>query len=480
MEMSQEALDLKNYFQSYGQGHVFDYYEQLNADQKDQLIEQVKGIRLEELDGLIQSHVLTTRAKEGIDYSQLRPSNYIPYPVNGENQSLWDEAEEIGKQAIQAGRVAAFTVAGGQGTRLGFDGPKGTFEITPISKKSLFEVFADKISRASERFETRIPWFIMTSQLNHQATIELFKTHAFFGFDPELIHFFSQELIPSVDLQGKILLEEPGKIAMAPNGHGGSLRALSKSGSIQRMREQGIDILSYFQVDNPMISCIDPTFVGFHVMNQSELSSKMVAKTYASEKVGLFCHYKESDMIVEYSDLPQSYQEQQAPDGALLYNAGNVAVHLFDRDFIERLGNESSDEKLAFHKAFKKIPYYDAKKGVVQPKQNNGVKFEMFVFDALPKANHSIIVEGLREDTFSPVKNAEGVDSPKSCKDAMSRQALRWLNRVEAEVNSDPSDESIITVEMNFRFAMDESDFIDQWNKLETKPEIKDGCIIGE
>ena len=480
MEMSQEALELKNYFQSYGQGHVFDYFEQLNTDQKDQLIEQLKGIHLEELDGLIQTYVLKTEAKGGMDYTQLSPSNYIPYPTNDETQALWDEAEAIGKQAIKGGRVAAFTVAGGQGTRLGFDGPKGTFEITPISRKSLFEVFADKISRASERFETRIPWFIMTSQLNHQATIELFKDHAFFGFDSESIHFFSQELIPSVDLQGKIILEEQGKIAMAPNGHGGSLRALSKSGSIERMREQGIDILSYFQVDNPMISCIDPTFVGFHVMNQSELSSKMVAKTYASEKVGLFCNYKGRDMIVEYSDLPQSYQEQLAPDGALLYNAGNVAVHLFDRDFIERLGNESSKEKLAFHKAFKKIPYYDGEKGIVQPEQNNGVKFEMFVFDALPKANHSIIVEGLREDTFSPVKNAEGVDSPQSCKDAMSRQALRWLNKVEAQLNSDPSDETIVTLEMNFRFAMDESDFIDQWNKLETKPEIKDGCIIGE
>ena len=479
MDIQKELVELKAYFERFGQGHVFQYFSELPLSQQLDFLVQLKSIHLEELDELIQMHVLDAQAEAGMDFDALKPADYISAPTNDVEQALWDEAEKVGVEAIRRGSVAAFTVAGGQGTRLGFEGPKGTFPVMPVSKKSLFEVFADKLARASERYATDIPWFIMTSELNHQATIDAFKEQSFFGLKADSVHFFAQELIPAVDLKGKIILEGKGAIAMSPNGHGGSLRALSKSGSTALMAQRGIDILSYFQVDNPMVPCIDPAFIGFHLMHQAEVSSKMVAKAYASEKVGVFCNYQGADTVVEYSDLPTAFQEKQSEAGDLLYKSGNIAVHLFDRRLIERLGSESSQEKLAFHKAFKKVPYWDAQSGLVHPENNNGVKFEMFVFDALPKAKKSLIVEGLRQDNFSPVKNADGVDSPQSCREAIQGQALRWLHAAQIEANSEVTKSFEGDFEINFRFAMDQKDFAQQWKKLESKPEIQDGLIIG-
>ena len=479
MEIQKELLELKADFEKLGQGHVFQYVSELEPSQLIDFLKQASSVHLEELEELIQQHVFKEEPVSEMDFDMLKPADFIPVPENGGDQALWDQAEIIGTQAIREGRVAAFTVAGGQGTRLGFDGPKGTFPVMPLSKKSLFEVFADKIARASERFEVDIPWFIMTSELNHKATMEAFEAQAFFGLKRDSIHFFPQELIPAVDIEGKIILEEKGVIAMSPNGHGGALRALLKSGATEIMREAGIDILSYFQVDNPMVACIDPSFIGFHIMNEADLSSKRVGKTYASEKVGLFCNYEGSDVVLEYSDLPTMIQEMQDPAGDLLYSSGNIAVHLFDRGLIERLGSETSREKLAFHKAFKKIPYFDAQMGRVNPSENNGYKFEMFVFDELPKAKKSLIVEGLREDTFSPVKNAEGVDSPQSSKESLQRQAQRWLSAAFTELQIGASNLNNCHFEINFRFAMDAKDFVQQWKKLEIKPEIQEGLIIG-
>ena len=181
-----------------------------------------------------------------------------------------------------------------------------------------------------------IPWFIMTSEINHQATIEAFEANEYFGMPKESLFFFSQALFPAVDLDGKMLLEEKGQLVMTPNGHGGSLRALVESGAIEKMRSEGIDVLSYFQVDNPLVPCIDPAFIGFHVLNQSELSSKMIPKAYPLEKVGMFCQYEGQNLVVEYSDMPDTMQELSNEEGGILFRSGSVAIHLFDREFIDQ------------------------------------------------------------------------------------------------------------------------------------------------
>lgn len=470
---------LKTSFKKVGQDHVFEHIEDLNAQELEAFIEQLNSVNLEALSELVKTHLLAKEKDNTLDWELLKPAPYIPTPAQGGDLAEWEAAHELGEAAIKAGRVAAFTVAGGQGTRLGYDGPKGTFKVSALSGKSLFEIFADKIYRASQRYDVKIPWFIMTSELNHEATAQAFKDNDYYGLGEDMVSLFTQELVPAVDLKGKIILENKGMIAMTPNGHGGSLSALSKKGATEKMRAMGIDILSYFQVDNPLVPCIDPAFIGFHLSHQSELSSKMIPKAYALEKVGMFCEYKGKQIVLEYSDMPQEMQNMKDANGGILFGAGSVAIHLFDRDFIDRIGGVSGDESLPYHKALKKIPYYNPQLGLVKPSEGNGIKFEMFVFDALPKSSNPLVIEGARNENFSPVKNADGIDSPEACKQDLKRQAVRWLlNAGEAmKLNADGLVD--FNFEINYRFAMDGNDFKKQWTHLEPKPEIKEGTIIG-
>lgn len=477
MKSDKNYSQLIESFQAAGQGHVFQYLEALDLEAKEALFAQAATIDLSEVDALVEAHVKATHA-ESLNLDGLKPAPYIALPQAGGDPEAWRAAWDTGSQALQAGRVAAFTVAGGQGTRLGYDGPKGTYPVTPVTEKTLFQVFAEKIARSGERFGVTIPWFILTSEINNAATVEAFEANDFFGLERDSVYFIVQGLVPAVDYEGKIILAEKGKIAMTPDGHGGSLRALVRSGAIDTMKSLGVDCISYFQVDNPIIQCIDPAFVGFHILGQSELSSKMVPKAYAGEKVGHFCMQGDTAVVIEYSDLPKDVQEQTDDDGELLFKAGSVAIHMFDREFIARVGGSVAGAKLPFHRADKKIPHINTEGNTIQPETPNGVKFEMFVFDSLPLAKNPVIIEAARGDDFSPVKNAEGVDSPKTSKEDQLRMFARWLKAAGETVETDESGLPAIKFEISPRFAADESDFISQWSQLDSKPEIKDGLVI--
>lgn len=477
MNHSESTASLIQAFQRAGQGQVFRYFDELDADGQAQLLAQAASIDLVEVDLLVAEHV-NGEHTSSVNLDGLTPAPYTALPANGGDQGQWDAAVEAGSAAIAAGRVAAFTVAGGQGTRLGYDGPKGTYPVTPVSQKTLFQVFAEKIARSGERFGVTIPWFILTSEINNDATVAAFKESDYFGINADSVHFIVQGLVPAVDYEGKILLAEKSKIAMTPDGHGGSLRALVRSGAVAQMEELGVDCVSYFQVDNPIIQCIDPAFIGFHVLGQSELSSKMVPKAYALEKVGHFCMQNDSALVVEYSDMPNSMQEETNADGSIRFNGGSVAIHIFDRAFIARAGSTTSDLQLPFHRADKKIPSIDADGNMVHPDAANGVKFEMFVFDALPLAKNPVIIEAARADDFSPVKNAEGVDSPQSSKQDQLRMFARWLRAAGEEIETDETGLPAVTFEISPRFAVDEADFVAQWAKLADKPAIRIGLTI--
>lgn len=471
------TTQLKESFEQAGQGQVFQFFDSLDTAAQEQLLAQAGTIDLAEVDALVEAHVKGSH-EAGLDLAGLKPAPYIALPTQGGDPLAWKAAWDAGSAAIQAGRVAAFTVAGGQGTRLGYDGPKGTYPVTPVTEKTLFQVFAEKIARSGERFGVTIPWFILTSEINNAATVAAFEENDFFGLDKKSVHFIVQGLVPAVDYEGKILMAEKGKIAMTPDGHGGSLRALVRSGAVAKMKAMGVDCISYFQVDNPIIQCIDPAFIGFHILGGSELSSKMVPKAYAGEKVGHFCVQGDETKVIEYSDLPMDIQEQTDESGELLFKAGSVAIHIFDRDFIDRVGGSGEGVKLPFHRADKKIPYVDASGEVIKPEKPNGVKFEMFVFDALPLAKSPVIIEAARADDFSPVKNAEGLDSPKTSKEDQLRMFARWLKAAGESIETDDTGLPSITFEISHRFACDESDFISQWTRLETKPEVVDGVVI--
>jgi UDP-N-acetylglucosamine/UDP-N-acetylgalactosamine diphosphorylase len=464
-------------FERAGQGQVFAFYPQLDAAAQQRLLDEAAEIDLAEVARL--NETLLGKNAAAVNLDGLAPAPYEPLPENGGDAAQWTAAKAAGETALRVGRVAAFTVAGGQGTRLGYDGPKGTYPVTPLKKKTLFQVFAEKIRAAAIRYGKPIHWFIMTSHANHEATEGFFKENNFFGLDESLVHFFRQGRMPAVDFNGRILLETTGSIAMSPDGHGGSLRALDRSGALDLMKREGIDTLSYFQVDNPLIRVIDPTFIGFHLLRGSEMSSKMVPKAYAEEKVGHFCTQNGKSVVVEYSDLPASYQQEtDAKTGKLRYIAGSIAIHVFDTGFIKRMAAGGEGVALPFHRADKKIPTVDAVGKAVKPEKANGVKFEMFVFDALPFAKNPVIIETKRADDFSPVKNAEGLDSPKTCREDQLRQFARWFKANGVAVETDASGLPAASVEVSPLFGYDEDSFADRWRQIATKPVIADGLYL--
>jgi len=477
MAETDEATKLRQAFEDAGQGHVFAYFDELNDGERRSLLDQAREIDPGEIDDLYDS--LVRRAEtSGLDASELEPAPYDPLPSSGGDVGLWTEAKNAGEAALREGKVAAFTVAGGQGTRLGFDGPKGTLGVSPVTGRSLFQIFAEKLLRSGERFGVDFHWFILTSELNHNDTVAFFRRHAFFGMAPEHVHFVPQGTMPAVDYSGKIILADKATIARAPDGHGGSLRALHRSGAVEEMKRLGIEAISYFQVDNPLVQCIDPAFVGFHFMRGSELSSKMVPKAYPGEKVGHFCLRNGEHVVIEYSDMPEELAESRDADGQLRFRAGSVAIHIFDLGFVERVGGGRGGERLPFHRADKKIPYVDESGETVKPEEPNGVKFEMFVFDALPKARNPVIIEASRAYDFSPVKNATGVDSVETCVRDQLRMFALWLDAAGETVDADEQNVPHAKFEISPRFAVDEADFIVQWDRLATKPEIEAGVVV--
>jgi UDP-N-acetylglucosamine/UDP-N-acetylgalactosamine diphosphorylase len=467
--MSPRRPPLLDAFAQAGQGQVFAFYDRLAPAEQTQLLEQAGEIDLAEIDRLNRA-LLAKEGGAGPDLAGLEPAPYEARPEHGGSAADWAAARAQGEAALAAGRVAAFTVAGGQGTRLGYDGPKGTFPVTPVLAKPLFQVFAEKLLAAGRRSGRPLHWFIMTSHQNHAATEAFFAEHRHFGLDPGRVHCFRQGRMPAVDFEGRILLEAPGAIALSPDGHGGSLRALDRSGALDLLAAEGVDILSYFQVDNPLVRCVDPAFLGWHLRRGSELSSKMVLKAYPDEKVGHFCTRGGHLVVIEYSDLPADLQRQTDAAGQLRYRAGSIAIHLLDREFVRRLARAEGGAALPFHRADKKIPTIDSSGRPVKPERPNGVKFELFVFDALPFARNPVVIETLRQDDFSPVKNATGVDSPQTCRDDQLRQFGRWLRAQDAPLPVDASGLPPFPIEVSPLFGDDEESFAARWTALEPKP----------
>jgi len=467
--------DLVSAYRSAGQGHVFAFIEGLGAEARARLLAQAAEVDLGEVARLCAT-LGAGGAGPALDLAGLAPAPFQPLPEEGGDAAAWSRARSAGEEALRAGRVAAFTVAGGQGTRLGFPGPKGTFPVTPVLHKPLFQVFAEKIRAAGLRFGRPLHWFIMTSHQNHGATEAFFEEHGWFGLDRRRVHFFRQGRMPAVDDRGRILLEAPDAIALSPDGHGGSLRALERSGSLDLMAAEGIDTLSYFQVDNPLVRCVDPAFLGWHLLSGSEMSSKMVPKLYPEEKLGHFCVRGGKLLVIEYSDLPIELQRETDAQGRLRFLAGSIAIHILDREFVRRTA--AGDARLPWHLARKKIPTLDASGRPVKPDKPNGVKFEMFVFDALPLARTPMVIETRRADDFSPVKNAEGVDSPRTCREDQLRQAARWLAAAGMPLTTDSTGLPGLVLEISPLFGCDEASFIESWNRLAPKPKLVTDCYL--
>lgn len=402
----------------HNQDHVFEYWDELDDREKRSLLEDLSSVDISQL-----SVLFSTASDESQKKYSYTPAEYMPFPHTEEARARCHEARSRGEQHVRNGKVAAFLVAGGQGTRLGFDGPKGAYPVGPVSGKSLFQIHGEKIRAYSKKYNTVIPWLIMTSVANHDETVEFFTTHKFFGLRKEHVYIFPQNMIPSLDFAGKLILKNRCSLFKNPDGHGGSLTALRTSGMITELERRGIETVSYFQVDNPLVKIIDPVFIGFHVMEESEISSKGMMKTGPKEKVGVFVHRSDGKTgILEYSDMTEEMQNARGPEGNLLYCMGNPAIHLFSLKFIDTI---TSGGALA-------LPYHVAKKKIEALRSGGyaeirGYKFEKFVFDAIPIARKTILLETLREEEFAPVKNKSGEDSVETARDLMNRLSFRWL-----------------------------------------------------
>ncbi|HED53272.1 MAG TPA: UDPGP type 1 family protein, partial [Phycisphaerales bacterium] len=417
---------MRQALEAIGQEHLLRFADGLPSDRLHSLVEQIESLDLESLPSLVETYV--KRAPVFELSGTVEPASYYPADAGGYDRDAFTRA---GEELLRNGKVACFTVAGGQGSRLGFDGPKGCYPAGAVTGKSLFQIFAEGILATGKKYGTPVPWLIMTSPLNHDATVSFFAKHDHFGLSPDDVFFFPQGTMPSFDMKtGRILLASPSDIATSPDGHGGSLKALRVSGALDALEDRGVEHISYFQVDNPLVKVADPLFLGLHASapdSSAEMSSKMLPKAYAEEKVGLFVKIDGRTQVVEYSDMPMEMQKQTNDDGSLVYLAGNPAIHAFSVSFVRKV-NTDPDFRLPFHRAVKKIRHIDLETGeAISPSEPNGVKLEQFVFDALPFARDSIILETSREEEFAPIKNAEGIDSAESSARLQSARAARWL-----------------------------------------------------
>jgi UDP-N-acetylglucosamine/UDP-N-acetylgalactosamine diphosphorylase len=364
------------------------------------------------------------------------PASYLPLsPETPEQEILYAQAFQHGEGIIRAGKTAAFTVAGGQGTRLGYDGPKGTLPVSPIKNKPLFQLFAEQILGISEKYGVVIPWYVMCSPLNLEATIAHFKEQKYYGLGQDDLKFFAQGVMPATDFKGNLLLASHDSLALSPNGHGGSLKALIDSGSVADMAQRGIEHVSYFQVDNPLVSVINPLLLGVHDLQGSDMSSRSLTKTGPFEKLGNFVSIDDRVTIIEYSDLTEEKALEKDEEGRIKYRAGSPAIHVLRRDFIEQFA--SGDIKLPYHRAEKKVACLNETGEAIAPEEPNAVKFETFVFDALPLAKNPLILEADRLEEFSPVKNMTGVDSLESSQADQVKRAKRWLSNAGHVVKED-------------------------------------------
>ena len=401
-----------------GQEQVLRFWKKLSAKERKALLAQIESIDFKEVARcqamLPGSGVAAETVKKG------RPTAPKVAELKG---AALKKAVAAGERELAAGHVGVLLVAGGQGSRLGFDGPKGAYSIGPVTGASLFYFHARKVLAMSIRYATRIPFYVMTSAANYDATVQHFEENEYFGLNADDVIFFRQGMWPGMTADGKIILDAPGHVFMSPDGHGGMISALKANGCFADMEARGVTTLFYFQVDNPMVEVADPAFIGLHTIEKSEYSLKLCAKRDPNEGLGMVVKRDGHFDMIEYTEMTDEMNNRRTKTGDLYFKFGSPAIHVFDRAFLERLANKA----MPLHLAHKKIATVDDKGKVVKPTAPNGYKFEKFIFDALPEAKGVTCFAFDRAEEFSPVKNAEGKDSPATCKADLQAKRRRQL-----------------------------------------------------
>lgn len=400
--MKKEVMQI---LEKYHQEHLLNYANLLSKEQEKQLEEQILRIDFEQLNTLYKE---TQKEK----YIEEKKIEYIHYT---DKQKLTKERkkqlETVGEQIIKKGSYAVITLAGGQGTRLGHKGPKGTYCLTTKNgTKYIFEIIVDTLKQAQKKYGVSIPWYIMTSKENNEETVKFLEEQKYFGYPSDKVKFFVQGELPLVDTQGKVMLDENKAIKEAADGNGGIYEAIAKSGFIEEMKTNNIEWIFISNIDNILSNFVDPLLVGLTMEQNQKIAAKSVAKSSPTERVGVFCKVNGKPKVIEYIDLPEKLAEERDENGELLYGEGNFGNYLMHRNVLENL----ADVKLPYHAAFKKCAYLNEEGKYIEPETPNAYKFEAFIFDVFARYDDITVLRVKREDEFAPVKNKTGEDSPQT------------------------------------------------------------------
>ncbi len=395
----------KQILNKYNQQHVLKFYDNLDNSKKEELLNQIFNIDFEQIKTLY----------ENINKIEHKQNEISPIEYTDKSKMTQREKEnylEKGSNIIKQNKYAVVTMAGGQGTRLGHSGPKGTFMLGINPDKSLFEIFCDKLKEIKNKYNVVVPWYLMTSRENNEETVAFFEKNNYFNYPKEAVKFFIQDEIPMIDMQGKVIFTENGLIKQAANGHGGVFESMFKSGVVDDIKKKNIEWIFIGPVDNPLVQMTDELMLGLAIEKNAMAVGKSIVKLNPEEKVGVFCKKNNNPSVVEYTEITKEMSEMRDDNGELLYGESHINCNLFNIKAIEKIGNE----KLPYHTAFKKATYINENGEIVKSQEPNCYKFETFIFDSFEKLKNMQILRGVREEEFAPVKNKEGLDSPETAR----------------------------------------------------------------
>ena len=402
-EKYQRAIEI---LKKYNQEHLLNNYENLSEDKKERLLDQILTIDFNQIADLYEQ----TKKQVSFANDKIEPIDYVDKSALSEDELK--KYNNLGDNAIKQGKYAVVTMAGGQGTRLGHNGPKGTFMLGLENDKSIFEILIDTLKENNEKYGVTIPWYIMTSRENNDQTENFFKENNYFGYDSKAITFFKQGELPMCSEEGKLLIDENGLIKEAADGHGGIFESMRRNGIIYDMQQKGIEWAFIGPVDNVLVKMVDPTLLGVALDKNVPAAGKSVVKANSKEKVGVFCKRNGKPGVVEYTEITDDLAEATDENGNLVFAESHINCNLFSVKAID----EVSTKKLPYHSAHKKAKYINENGELVVPEKPNAFKFESFIFDAFDMLADMAILRVKREEEFAPVKNAEGNDSPETAR----------------------------------------------------------------
>ena len=416
-----KTQDIVNMLKMYNQEHIINLLNKLDEQKKWDLIDQISKIDFHQIMELYDH----TKKKVEIKENKIEAIKYLDKEKLTDEQRA--EFEKLGEDAIKRGEYAVVTMAGGQGTRLGHNGPKGTFRLDVYGKgKYLFEILSENLKEANNKYGVTIPWYIMTSKDNNDETLNFLEKNNYFGYPKSEVILFKQGELPLIDENGKLLINKDMKIKEASDGNGGVFSSLRTTGMLSDMKERNIKWVFIGGVDNVILKMADVILLGMAIKKGVQIASKSVVKANPHEKVGVFCKMNGHPKVIEYSELPEKMAEEVDDEGELKYGESHIMCNLFSIDAIEKV----SKEVLMYHSAFKKNSYIDENGREIIPEEPNSYKFESFIFDSFEFFDDIAILRGKREDDFAPVKNKEGVDSPKTAKELYEKYWKRQKREV--------------------------------------------------